>query len=56
MQSVSSEHQTKQSEVNKVAHLDSIVLQRLLDEVKREKDQSGFVGGNYDRAHNRHNR
>lgn len=33
---------------------DSIVMQRLLDEVR--SGQATMVGGSYDRVHNRHNR
>lgn len=51
---------TKQSAVNvssiKQQTINSVVLQRLIKEVKIEKEQMSCVGGNYDRVHNRHNR
>lgn len=40
----------------KQASLNSVVLQRLIEEVKMEKEGMSFVDGNYDRVHNRHNR
>ena len=51
---------TTQSTLNvnsiKQLALNSVVLQRLIKEVKMEKEQMSCVGGNYDRVHNRHNR
>ncbi|HFX6307868.1 TPA: YhhA family cyclophane-containing RiPP [Acinetobacter baumannii] len=40
----------------KQVSLNSVVLQRLIKEVKMEKEKMSCVGGNYDRVHNRHNR
>lgn len=56
MQTMTPVNLSNQSQTSKVAPLDSIVLQRLLDEVKRENTKAHFVGGNFDRVHNRHNR
>ena len=49
-------HIPNQQKVSTRVPLDSVALQRLLDEVKREKNGEASVGGNYDRVHNRHNR
>ena len=49
-QSTANAHGIKQPVLN------SVVLQRLIKEVKMEKEQMSCVGGNCDRVHNRHNR
>ena len=38
------------------AIINNAVLQRLIEEVKQEKNELSCSGGRYDRTHNKHNR